>query len=365
MRLLRLSAEVEARAANLRTEALQCLTVALAGTDTKAFWQVMTTFFGSESDKDNVWDFIDPASRVAHPLDIESTDDEEEEASGDTSADQAAQASSSKATTSKTVLPRSSKVVREDVCPIEKAIRVRPQDEESLVATGIPLNLLSTRDQKPSGSSGASLYYCKHPQCDPPFVGKGGPAPLYNHIRRHHLGLALLCPYCEHKVFYTSSGWKDHMVKFHPSAPWYKKQVDRPEEVEAAALLIQAIEDPQSLGRAARRQDTVILDTMEPRTGEITSLMAVKEEEPPVPESTSTEEPVEVQESDIEFPTSSMSEGHDPPQPPGGHAYAFRSEVAERIFGPSVSMRYRTSGSGPADEPVEEEGPEPKRARKD
>ena len=79
MRLLRLSAEMESRAVSLRVEALQCMTIALAGTDTKHFWDTMTTFFGAASDKEDVWDFVDPVSRVARPLDLESTDDEEEE----------------------------------------------------------------------------------------------------------------------------------------------------------------------------------------------------------------------------------------------------------------------------------------------
>ena len=70
---------MESRAASLLTEALQCLTICLAGTDTKGFWDLLVTNFGAESNKDDVWGFIDPKSRVARPLDLESTDGESEE----------------------------------------------------------------------------------------------------------------------------------------------------------------------------------------------------------------------------------------------------------------------------------------------
>ena len=52
--LLHLSSEMESRAASLRIEALQCLTICLAGTDTKGFWDLLVTYFGAESDKDEV-----------------------------------------------------------------------------------------------------------------------------------------------------------------------------------------------------------------------------------------------------------------------------------------------------------------------
>ena len=148
MRLLRLSAEVESRAASLRVEALQCLTVALAGTDTKNFWNVMTTFYGAESDRDEVWNFIDPASRVARPLDIESTDnetEEEEEATGTEAVASTSQATPAKA---KTPAPRSAKVQWKDVCSLEEAIRVYPENEKSLHFTGIPLHLRLTEGNK-------------------------------------------------------------------------------------------------------------------------------------------------------------------------------------------------------------------------
>ena len=38
---------------------------------------MLISFFGTDQDKENVKDFIDPASKVARPLDLEGTDGEE------------------------------------------------------------------------------------------------------------------------------------------------------------------------------------------------------------------------------------------------------------------------------------------------
>ena len=261
MRLLRLSAEMESRAASLRVEALQCMTIALAGTDTKHFWDTMTTFFGAASDKEDVWDFIDPVSRVARPLDLESTDDDEEE-DADTEATASTSSSTQAQAAARPPIARSAKVVRSDVCPMDEAIQVFPQNEKTVQSTGIPHHLLGVREPKTSGRSGSSLYHCRHPACEPTFIAKGGTAPLYSHIRRHHLGIVLVCPYCPARLYYTGDGWLAHMEKQHPKAVWYREQVQVPEAIEAAALLQQVTTDPTSLGKSAHRMDRVLLDSM-------------------------------------------------------------------------------------------------------
>ena len=60
LRLFRLAAELEGKAAALRKEALQHLTVALAGTDTKELFTLLVTFFGKGTDVDP-FSFIDAA----------------------------------------------------------------------------------------------------------------------------------------------------------------------------------------------------------------------------------------------------------------------------------------------------------------
>ena len=382
MRLLCLSAEVESRAASLCVEALQCLTVALAGTDTKNFWNVMTTFYGAESDRDEVWNFIDPASRVARPLDIESTDNETEEEEEPTGTEAVASTSQATPAKAKTPAPRSVKVQRKDVCSLEEAICVYPENEKSLHFTGIPLHLVSQRETKTSGSSGASLYHCPHPECDPVFIAKGGYATLYCHIRRHHLSMALVCPYCPNKLYYASSGWKTHMEKFHVGAPWYCQQVKPPEEQEAASLMKQLEKDPQSLGRVARCQDTVLLDSMPPKVNE--TALILKQEPPSIPDEDLIGEydddalldeedqedqgdPEITEPPDIAFPPESTAERPEPPAPTHGFAYAERAPAADAFAGGSGHIiRYRSRGPNapPVDEDDEEEtAPPAKRPR--
>ena len=258
-RLLRLSAELESRAASLRREGLQCLTLALAGTNSKGLWDMLMSFFGTEADKDDVWSYIDPKSKVARPLDLESTDGEEEE---DDKVDEAT-ASTSTAETPKVSIPRAPQVVRQDVCSLEEAIRVYPTDPKTLISTGIPPHLLVKREAKTSGASGASIYQCKHPECSPVFISKGGPAGLYSHLRRHHLGMCLVCPYHSDKLYWAAGGWKSHMEKLHPSVPWYRSQLYESEEQQAARMVVKATQNPTALSEEALRHDTAIQDSLE------------------------------------------------------------------------------------------------------
>ena len=100
---------------------------------------------------------------------------------------------STSAAAPKPVIPRSAKVIRVDVCPIDEAARMYPVDEKSYSSTSFPKHLIAEREAKTSGSSGASMYTCVHPKCDPPFIAKGGTTSLFTHVRRHHLGVCLVC----------------------------------------------------------------------------------------------------------------------------------------------------------------------------
>ena len=81
LRLFRLAAELEGKAAALRKEALQHLTVALAGTDTKELFSLLVTFFGKGTDVDP-FSFIDAAPIIKRPLDLTYTESKSE-AGGD------------------------------------------------------------------------------------------------------------------------------------------------------------------------------------------------------------------------------------------------------------------------------------------
>ena len=76
-----MSTDLEGRANSLRKEALQCLTLALAGSDTRAFWDLLTTYFGTnpQAGKDeDPWNFIDGAPAILPPLPLTDTDTEDE-----------------------------------------------------------------------------------------------------------------------------------------------------------------------------------------------------------------------------------------------------------------------------------------------
>ena len=80
--MLRVSAELEAKANSLQKEALQSLTIALAGSDTRYFWDLLTAFFGADhtGDNDDPWDFLDTAPEIPPPLPLTDTESDDEKA---------------------------------------------------------------------------------------------------------------------------------------------------------------------------------------------------------------------------------------------------------------------------------------------
>ena len=139
-----------------------------------------------------------------------------------------------------------------------------PQDEDSCSRTGIPSHLISEREPKTTGLAGASMYVCKHPKCDPPFVAQGGNAPLFMHICRAHLGICLTCPYCTGKFYYAHSGWREHMRKKHSGVPWYSSQIQSDEAAQAEDLLQQVERDPTALSSAAQCYDEALDSSVPP-----------------------------------------------------------------------------------------------------
>ena len=63
LRLFRLSSELEAKAAALKQEALQHLFIAIAGTDCRELWTLLTMFFGKGTDADP-FEFLDAAPAI-------------------------------------------------------------------------------------------------------------------------------------------------------------------------------------------------------------------------------------------------------------------------------------------------------------
>ena len=77
--LFRLAAELESRAAGLHLEALQHLTIALAGVDCCELFTLLAAFFGQGTEfQEDPYNYLDSAPKIRPPLDITDTDSDDE-----------------------------------------------------------------------------------------------------------------------------------------------------------------------------------------------------------------------------------------------------------------------------------------------
>ena len=192
----------------LKKKALQHITIALAGSDTSGLFQLLTMFFGTGEADEDPFNFLDGAPLIKQPLPLtsESSDDEEVPASQPTT-------SQPSASTSALRVPQVKKQTFEDLCDLNEAIIMLPM-EKSLHETGIPDDMLPSRDKVHRTAKGGSLYLCKHPRCvNHPYSSD---LPGYgSHFRRVHLGICLGCPYCPDRHYWNSTGWLKHMKEKH------------------------------------------------------------------------------------------------------------------------------------------------------
>ena len=265
-----MSAELEGRANSLRKEALQCITIALAGSDTRKFWELLVAYFGANhtgSEEDDPWDFLDAAPKIPPPLPLTDTDTDDDVASTQSAPPAVPPATSStpapppgapvgvgpKSKETRKSLVSKDKDTLPDVCPLSEAVRMIPHSEDTTNITGVPDFLQINREQKTS-PVGGSLYVCRHEACQKKLFIAQSPAGLYSHVRRKHLGIALVCGYCPRRLFWNSKGWKSHMRTHHPSVPWYgPTAVD--EAKEAEQMFAQVTDDPLSIGKQSRKQE--------------------------------------------------------------------------------------------------------------
>ena len=149
--MLRLATELEGKVVALKKEALQHITIALAGSDTSGLFQLLTMFFGTGEADEDPFNFLDGAPLIKQPLPLtsESSDDEEIPAS---------QPSTSQASTSTTAprAPRVKKQMFEDLCNLNEAIIMLPE-EKSLHETGIPEGMLPSRDKVHHAQQGEAV----------------------------------------------------------------------------------------------------------------------------------------------------------------------------------------------------------------
>ena len=110
-----MAAELEAKAAALRLEALQHITIALAGVNCRELFTLLVTFFGKNTRIDP-FSFLEGAPKISPPLELTDTESEADaeidaEAGGDAEGDSDVVASTSTATTSAPTESRSPRLL--------------------------------------------------------------------------------------------------------------------------------------------------------------------------------------------------------------------------------------------------------------
>ena len=230
------------------------MTVALAGVDCRELFTLLTTFFGRGTEfQADPFSYLDGAPKIRPPLDLTDTDEEEEEGEGaSVSKEESEQTQSSvsipisTATEVPTSSQQSAPVKTRDppvksrpkgnypdkVPDILQARGFLPEDKDSLHNTGIPATYAVRRSGSPG--KGRSLYLCPYgDRCGPPPYS-GDIASAGSHVRRHHLGHCIQCPY-DSSRFYNGAGWRDHMLAKHAKVPWFRSELgidcDMPEEL--------------------------------------------------------------------------------------------------------------------------------------
>ena len=263
LRLFRLAAELEGKAAALCKEALQHLTIALAGSDTKELFKLLVTFFGKGTDVDP-FGFIDGAPVIKRPLDLTDTESDSETgddaASTSTTATTAAEPSTSTGVASEAPVKKPVKIKPKASYPdkcvdIQDAIGFLPENSGTLHNTGIPEQFAVRRVGK--NEHGTSIYSCPHPECsDPPYTGDI--AGCGSHVRRVHLGRCVSCPFCPDRKYYNADGWRRHMKNKHNKVPWYSGDLQLPMgPVPSSSTSTDPVIPPTSVSLAKDEDDPV------------------------------------------------------------------------------------------------------------
>ena len=221
LRLFRLSTELEAKAATLHAEALQHMTVALAGSNCKELFTLLTNVFRKDTGVDP-FRFLDGTPKIKPPLDLTDTDTEDEtgDASSTTSTATLTPTTTSASSSqhkSPRVKPR--KVWMDQVPDTSHLEGHLPTDPKALHNTGIP----SIYHVRWSGASskGSLLYDCPFGSaCGmPPYVGDL--PSCGSHVCCVHVGSSILCPYFPNQCYYNADNWWKHMWGEHKDAPWF------------------------------------------------------------------------------------------------------------------------------------------------
>ena len=303
----------------LKQEALQHLFIAIAGTDCRELWNLLSLFFGKGSDHDP-FEFLDVAPAIKKPLDLVDTDSDDEASVADPSASTATTTPDPMADSPKTLRPATpsgsaskdfklpARPTRTDLhASIELAEGFVPQSAGLLHHTGIPEGISCKRSDTQM-ARGASLFICPHPSCGAtPYIGDL--LGCGSQLRHVHYGTCLLCPFCPNKRYYWVSGWKDHMNSKHRHVLWYGAS----EELQAK-LMLTALTTPDvaTLDVTVTQQELTVSAEPASVTSDPTptrepfasftaplSLPKLVKEEPPVEDTLVYEEDVDPSSSDL------------------------------------------------------------------
>ena len=218
----------------LKREALQHITIVLAGSDSCGLFQLLAMSFGTGSAHDDPFNYLDGASLIKQPLPLTSEDsssDEEGSTSTQPTASTSTQPSQPAVPTPHVPHVKKSKPSFTDKCELSNASVLYPKDHDSVHIMGTPPEMLSTHNKIHQTTKGGNLYLCHHLDCaDQPYSGYG------SHFRCVHLDICLGCPYCPDRLFWNVIGCLKHMKDKHASVPWYGSQL-MDEKAQAEAML--------------------------------------------------------------------------------------------------------------------------------
>ena len=154
-------------------------------------------FFGTnpqEGEDEDPWNFIDGAPAIPPPLPLTDTNSEDETRSVQSTPPASTQVVHPKrkliAPTRLDLLP--------DLCLPKEAVRVYPQDEDSINEMGSHQSCWlngNSADQ----FQGIHVHVCSWKMPIAPFFSQS-PAGIYSHVCRKHIGVVLACPYCQSKI---------------------------------------------------------------------------------------------------------------------------------------------------------------------
>ena len=162
MNLLELALHLEKKAAQLCSEGLGHIKLALAGTDTSSLLEILEGAFGhTDLDTSNTTSSVSTDIPTQEPVVMEKLSEK---------------------------LPEKVPVVPSGEGSLASAKLVFPLKSVPPVIAGLPKLLLPLH-----GPESLSHYRCQHPSCDQEFSQK---VAACNHVHHDHLNMALACLYC-------------------------------------------------------------------------------------------------------------------------------------------------------------------------